>query len=238
MRIALCQIKPVLGDIEKNLKKIKNFIEKSMQNNSDLSIFPELAISGNNLLEKTKELALTFSDPMIKELETIKTTQVIVGLPIKMENAVFNGALFIADNTIKSFQAKINLSKNVFYNERELYSVAESFNTFDINGKKALILIGDDIFDFDNISKMNEVENIFHIHNFYIGSPVLDKQLDAYKYYVNILGKRVFSVNRVGTEDGIIFSGNSAVFEGKVEEKRAKSFGAGSFDEEIIYFDI
>lgn len=234
MKIALCQIKPVLGNFEKNMQKIRSFIEKASENNSDICVFPELAISGNNLLEKTEELALELTDEIIKELQKIGLKGLILGMPIKKDEKVFNGALFIEKDNIRAFQGKVNLCKNVFYNEKDFYCSEKSFNPFEVSDQKSVVILGDDIFDFDNISKLKEVKNIFHLHNSYIGSQSIEKLQDAYRFYANVLGKIIFSVNRVGTEDGIIFCGNTGVFTKEAKENLLLS----SFEEDIIYFDI
>ena len=43
---AICQINPTLGDFENNFKKILDFYQKSLNQNADLVIFPEMSTTG------------------------------------------------------------------------------------------------------------------------------------------------------------------------------------------------
>ena len=55
MKIALCQINPVIGDIEGNKIKIQKGYLQGIEDQVDLVIFPELAVCGyppQDLVEK------------------------------------------------------------------------------------------------------------------------------------------------------------------------------------------
>ena len=56
LRIAMAQINPVVGDIQGNTDKIKNYIKQAQKENVDVITFPELALTGyppEDLLFKT-----------------------------------------------------------------------------------------------------------------------------------------------------------------------------------------
>ena len=60
MKIALVQINPVIGDFERNCRKIKSWSGKAKARGCELVIFPELAVSGyppQDLLERKSFLA-------------------------------------------------------------------------------------------------------------------------------------------------------------------------------------
>ena len=46
MKVALCQINTILGNFDYNYNKIIKYYNKSIQLNSDIVVFPELAITG------------------------------------------------------------------------------------------------------------------------------------------------------------------------------------------------
>ncbi len=48
LRLALCQINPVVGDIEGNLQKILFYIDKAVAEQAEIIVFPELAMTGYN----------------------------------------------------------------------------------------------------------------------------------------------------------------------------------------------
>ena len=55
MKLAICQINPSLGDIEKNKLKILKFIDKSYKLNTDIIVFPELSLCGYPPLDLLRE---------------------------------------------------------------------------------------------------------------------------------------------------------------------------------------
>ena len=60
MKIALIQLNPIIGDFNYNIRKISHWIEKAKQQDCDLAIFPELAVSGyppQDFLEHSSFLA-------------------------------------------------------------------------------------------------------------------------------------------------------------------------------------
>ena len=46
MKIALCQINTIIGDLENNKQKIVDWYKKAEAENTDLVIFPELCLVG------------------------------------------------------------------------------------------------------------------------------------------------------------------------------------------------
>lgn len=46
LRLAICQINSVVGDIEGNLRKILSFTRKAAKENAEIIVFPELALTG------------------------------------------------------------------------------------------------------------------------------------------------------------------------------------------------
>ena len=57
MKIALCQINPVIGDVEGNKKKILKGYKDAVADGADIAIFPELAVCGyppQDLIEKVE----------------------------------------------------------------------------------------------------------------------------------------------------------------------------------------
>ena len=85
MKIALAQINPISGDIEKNIVIHKNWIEKAAKSQADLIVFPELSLTGYEpgLVEK---IAVEKSDSRLDELQKIckaKNISAAVGLPLK-----------------------------------------------------------------------------------------------------------------------------------------------------------
>jgi len=57
-KVALAQISPRLGDIEFNLKKHLDWIERAVNEQADLVVFPELSLSGYFLRDLVPQVAV------------------------------------------------------------------------------------------------------------------------------------------------------------------------------------
>jgi predicted amidohydrolase len=51
MRVALAQIDSILGDTEENLRRSKEVVAEAKDRDTDLTVFPELSLSGYALGE-------------------------------------------------------------------------------------------------------------------------------------------------------------------------------------------
>ncbi|MDC0911445.1 NAD+ synthase, partial [Candidatus Marinimicrobia bacterium] len=93
MKIALCQINPTVGAIESNKNKILEFYKKALLENSDIVVFPELAITGyppQDLL--LDEDFIELNNVAINSLAKKATNPLIVGYVRKENNQMFNSA--------------------------------------------------------------------------------------------------------------------------------------------------
>ncbi|MCB1179327.1 MAG: NAD(+) synthase [Leptospiraceae bacterium] len=112
-----------IADPEYNISKIEEFFQKNNNLESDLFLFPELAITGytcgdlffqDNLLDKTIK---TF--PILKKLSKDYSISMIIGFPIKVDGRLFNCAGFFHEGNLLGIVPKLFLpSTNEFYEHR------------------------------------------------------------------------------------------------------------------------
>jgi len=84
MRIAISQIESIKGNIEKNIENHLKWIEKAIQNNADLVIFPELSLTGYEP-GLAGSLATNQDDTRLDKMQSLSDMNRItigVGLPI------------------------------------------------------------------------------------------------------------------------------------------------------------
>lgn len=68
-KVSIAQISPVLGDIERNIKKHIQFIDKALKKKADMVIFPELSLTGYSVKDLNLEMALNpYTSPLLKSL--------------------------------------------------------------------------------------------------------------------------------------------------------------------------
>ena len=68
MRVALAQIDSILGDTEENLRKAKGVVAEARSRGADLTVFPELSLSGYALEELDDDAAIEAESETISSL--------------------------------------------------------------------------------------------------------------------------------------------------------------------------
>ena len=122
LRIAMAQINPVVGDIQGNMDKIKNYIKQAQEHNVDVITFPELALTGyppEDLLFKRH-----FIDDIKKHLQEItqftKGITAIIGLA-REENGLLNSAAVIHDRKMINYYDKKLLPNYGVFDEKRYF---------------------------------------------------------------------------------------------------------------------
>ncbi|MGD9201371.1 MAG: NAD+ synthase [Chitinispirillia bacterium] len=160
MKIALCQLNPVTGDIIGNTKRIKDVFNKVKSESPDLIIFPELFISGyppSDLLENSWFIANSLSS--IDELCALSMqcpdTGIITGiaLPDNVPNGrgLFNTALLITEGKILFHQNKTLLPTYDVFDESRYFDQAPEIELIEFKGEKLGITICEDAWNSEEL---------------------------------------------------------------------------------------
>jgi NAD+ synthase (glutamine-hydrolysing) len=237
-RIAMAQINPVVGDIQGNTDKIKNYIKQAQKENVDVITFPELALTGyppEDLLFKTH-----FINDIKKHLEEVtKSTQgitAIIGLA-REENGLLNSAAVIYDRKIINFYDKKILPNYGVFDEKRYFISGKNNPVYLINGITVGINICEDIWFEDGPTKDQAdlgAQLILNIN----GSPFDTEKRDIRE---NMLKERALHnnlyisyTNMVGGQDELVFDGGSVLLNPAGEIiSRGKAF-----EEDLIITDL
>ncbi|MGH2574477.1 MAG: nitrilase-related carbon-nitrogen hydrolase, partial [Ignavibacteria bacterium] len=109
-KIALAQINPVLGDIDRNIKKHIAYCNNAIKKKADLIVFPELSLTGYSLKDLNFELALNpYTSEILEPLrkKSKKISIICGGAEEDERNAVYNSAFYISDGKVKFTHRKI-----------------------------------------------------------------------------------------------------------------------------------
>ncbi|MDA3814012.1 MAG: beta-ureidopropionase [Candidatus Cloacimonetes bacterium] len=141
-KIGVCQFKPELMQIEKNLAKMESLLESA---SADLIVLPELAASGY-LFNSEEEVQNIAEDPndgptatLFKRLAKQHNTSYVIGFAEKAENGIYNSSMLVnPDNSIHIY-SKIHL----FFEEKKWFKVGDTgFKIFNAkNGVKVGMMI-------------------------------------------------------------------------------------------------
>ena len=153
MKISVCQINTIVGDINTNKLKILEGYSKGVEDKVDLVVFPELALIGYpplDLIEKEefRETVMNAANEIAK-----KTTDVglLFGSVTEDDDLVgtdvHNSALLCFDGKIQFIQNKTLIPNYDVFDEMRYFDPAKSVDVFEFKGEKLGISICEDIWN-------------------------------------------------------------------------------------------
>jgi len=153
MKIALCQMNSIIGNIEYNKNKILSDYKKGIDAGVDLVIFPELALCGyppQDLIEK-EEFRHAVIDATIEIAEQSKDVGLLFGtITEEFDNVgtgVYNSAVLCADGKIQFVQHKTLLPNYDVFDEVRYFESAKDVHNFKFKGEQLGISICEDIWN-------------------------------------------------------------------------------------------
>lgn len=238
LRIALCQINPVVGDIEGNLSKIFSFTERAIKENAEIVVFPELALTGYipedllfypSFIKKVREA-------MDKITEKVKNFILIVGLPLK-EDDLYNSAVVLAKQKLIDVYHKIYLPNYSVFDEMRYFKSGKRAPVYDYGGVLFGLNICEDIFHPTLPSPVQAYQGAELIINisaspFYAGK--FERKLRMLTTRAYDMGVFIAYLNTVGGQDEIVFDGRSMVISPSGE---IIAMGK-AFEEDFIVIDL
>ncbi|MEO2064917.1 MAG: nitrilase-related carbon-nitrogen hydrolase [Desulfurobacteriaceae bacterium] len=245
MKIAVAQIRTKLGEVKDNVEKCIHFSEKAKEEGAELIVFPELSLTGYNLQDLTFEVALTpESKELIPLLELSREISIVVGLIEESpEHIFYNSAFHIEGGKVKHVHRKLYLPTYGMFDEGRFTGHGEEVKAFNSKLGKTSILICEDLWHFSTVylSFIQGTEYLIALSS----SPGrgyrergmfgnAEVWLNMGEFYSRLTGSYFIYSNRVGVEDGFVFSGKSFVCDpyGKVVAQ------AGSFNEELLIVEV
>lgn len=151
VRVASAVIKTTVADTTKNTEEHIKMMEKSSSENVDITVFPELSITGytcQDLFFQKELLDKTYSSliEIKKKSEKLKGI-FVVGAPIKHKNQLFNCAVVISKGTVYGIVPKTYLPNyNEFYEKRWFSTSMDTEDTF-INFDGEEVPFSQNVFD-------------------------------------------------------------------------------------------
>ena len=226
IRVALCQINTVVGDIAGNAEKIRQAFAAAETEGCDLAVFPELAISGyppEDLLMK-RQFISDCQDALNQLAAATQHCYMIVGFPSqserpetlpRLESRLYNSAAVCGGGQVVSIVDKTHLPNYAVFDEHRYFSEGSPAEPVLINGVKVGVSICEDLWiDGGAISEIvwmgaEMVINInaspYHIGKWGRRQHLLDKRWKEFEI-------PFVYVNQVGGQDELVFDGQSVVY--------------------------
>ncbi len=154
MKIAICQIDTVIGDIEGNSKKILDWYFRGVSDKVDLVVFPELSLVGYaplDLVEKQE-----FRNKVFETAEFIASKTTDVGLIFgsitekpddNVGTGIFNSALLCFNGKIQFKQDKTLIPNYDVFDERRYFESGNCGEVFEFRNEVLGISVCEDIWN-------------------------------------------------------------------------------------------
>ncbi|MBN1470039.1 MAG: nitrilase [Fusobacteriaceae bacterium] len=244
MKVCLAQIKPTLGNVKKNLEIMCSNIEKAIEEENNVIVFPELSLTGYLVKDMVQSIAITRKTVPQELLEYSKKIGIIFGAVEEDDEdfRFYNSAFYLEDGEVKHVHRKVYLPTYGLFDEFRYFSKGDKFRAFDTKYGRFGILICEDAFHPSSSYILNEdgCQYMFMLAN----SPSRGGQGDKpsnliiwetlAKTYSSLYGMYIVFSHRVGYEDGVNFAGQSKVFSPSGEIKMQLSLFEEDFQSIVL----
>jgi NAD+ synthase (glutamine-hydrolysing) len=160
VRLALCQLNAVVGDIAGNAERIRAGMSAARDAGAELVLFPELALTGyppEDLL--LREHFLRDVDLALRTLAgEVRGTIAIVGFPESSSSssffssssspstaAVYNSAAVLADGGVRAVYRKFHLPNYGVFDERRYFTAGSEPLTIDVGDRRVGVTVCEDL---------------------------------------------------------------------------------------------
>jgi len=230
MRVTIGQINTINGDYEANSAAIIRAIEQGKKEQSDLVVFPEVAIQGYTSLDwfLDRDVVRCALKPLDKIIAATEGLTVIVGTVRPSElptgRKLFNSAAVIRDRKLLGFEDKTLLPEYDVFDDPRYFEPARERRVFDLAGCRLGIAVCEDfwndktfwkerLYANDPSDELIELgaEALVSINASPFNKGKMAERCAMVSHRARLAGLPVVFVNLVGGNDGVIFDGASII---------------------------
>lgn len=224
IKIGLAQIYPKLADVNANLTKHLDYIQRAKADGVELLVFPELSMTGYQVQDLVPEVAIRAhaDDPIFAQLlNASRGIDVVVGFVQRdLRNRFFIASAYLSNGECVHIHRKIYLPTYAMFDEARYFDMGEHVRAFDTRFGRVGMLICEDFWHMSPpyLLWMDGADMLI------LQSSSPSRGLDGgdalsvarwvelvNQAYGSIFTNHVVHCNRVGYEDGKNFWGGSSV---------------------------
>jgi predicted amidohydrolase len=217
LKIAVAQVAPEAGDIDANLEMIKKYHKQAKEEGAELTIFPELTLTGYTLGDEIPRYALSQSNNYFDELLTLsKLMPLIVGfIERSPRGRIYNSAAFLDEGRPVHIHRKVYLPNYGVWEEQKRFARGKRLEVFPYRDFRFALFICNDFWypSMPYLAASNDADIFVVISNSALDTEGMNSR--AWDMIIRLpallYGGYVVFANRVGTEHGWSFWGGSAV---------------------------
>ena len=225
LKVGLAQIRPVLGDIQNNVRLHLDMIEQAGRQGLQLLCFPELSLTGYLLKDLVPEVAISVVESHLVLPELFAASQhmdLLFGFVEEdSRHRYYIAQAYVSKGRILHVHRKVYLPTYGMFEEGRYLAPGQSFRAFDTQFARVGILICEDFWHMssayalwldgaDLLLLVSDSPGRGLSPEAALGSSRSVETIN--QTYATFLTSFVTHCNRVGFEDGLNFWGGSTIF--------------------------
>ncbi|WP_026973925.1 nitrilase-related carbon-nitrogen hydrolase [Alicyclobacillus contaminans] len=247
LRVALGQVRPVLGDVAANVDKHVTIMNEAKQQGASLVVFPELGLTGYQLQDLTLDVACTLDSPALQPLlsasRDLALDVVFSFVEESRDHRFYIASAYVTRGSVQHVHRKVYLPTYGMFDEGRYFAAGQQFATVDTAYGTMGMLICEDAWHPSSpyllahsgarvllLPSNSPARSVTDQGEF--GSQKFWRQL--LQVYAQLFGVYIVFVNRVGFEDGVNFFGGSGI----VSPDGAWVVQAPSLEESLVCGDL
>ena len=230
MKVTIAQINTTNGDLDGNVRKILDAIEKARADGSDLVVLPELATHGYTSQDwfQDPDIIRDCEGPLKKIIPATKGIAAIVGTIRKNEDndgrRLFNAAAVMEDGRLLGYADKTLLPEYDVFDDPRYFEPADSRSLYELRGTKVGVAVCEDfwndktfwedrLYESDPTDELIAMgaELIVTVNASPFNKGKIQTRCDMVAHRAETESIPIVFVNLVGGNDGIIFDGASLI---------------------------
>jgi omega-amidase len=217
MKIAAAQISCALGDVESNLRKIRDFSAQAKEGGAELVVFPEVAETGY-AMPVVAACATPWTEGAVPKLQKIAQENLIAlicGVSEREGNSIYNSQVFVdANGDIIGSYRKTHLFTGTPIGEDECFAPGNELKSFRFGGLRLGLSICYDL-RFPEVYRTLAIEQKASV--FILSSAWPFPRIEHFRTLVAARAienqSYMVSSNRVGSDEGVTCCGSSAIID-------------------------
>lgn len=220
IKVGIAQIRPELGDLDKNVERHVQFIAEGRSRGLDVLVFPELSLTGYSL-EQPHRVARLATHEMFAELarHAGDMATVVGAVELGFAAQIHNSAFVLREGRTIYIHRKLNMANYGKLNEGKFFGVGRYLETFELlDNWCAATMICADVWNpaLMHLATLNGATLALVPANSATGT-VGDKFSNFIgwglltRFYAMIYGMPILMANRIGREFDIEFWGQSTI---------------------------
>lgn len=223
LRLALIQTDSRLCDLKANTTAHRELARKAIESGANLVVFPELSLSGYQLMDATYDLAITTGSPLFDEFKPLSMfAPILTGAPERgTDGQIYNSVFLIDNGDVLVIHRKRYLPTYNVFDESRFFTPGKELRPVQTRVGTLGVLICEDSWHptLAWLHAQQHADLLIIMAASPYRSELARETLDIRskwkaiaQSYAITLSLPVAVCNRVGSEDGILFWGGSAIY--------------------------